>query len=223
MAYIEKRRRTDGGISARVKWRLGGSRDGAIQLEVFSAGTDAQNLARADGFKKMVDAAGQRWPAGSMSAVEAGVDDGLLSERTTLSGRQYCLPTGCYKKVLAKSWVQHLCFVACSANQATHKGVFFLPDPGWQVRLVDSRAWRREGLAHLPGRPHDRRRPRARQGQLLHRPAIRELFDPLALLDQDDRTLGRVRALPRQRSSLWRRHHQLQGLLVLVGPEAGRK
>ena len=64
MAYIEKRRRTDGGISARVKWRLGGSRDGAIQLEVFSAGTDAQNLARADGFKKMVDAAGQRWPAG---------------------------------------------------------------------------------------------------------------------------------------------------------------
>ena len=42
MAYIEKRRRTDGGISARVKWRLGGTRDGAIQLEVFSAGTDAQ-------------------------------------------------------------------------------------------------------------------------------------------------------------------------------------
>lgn len=64
MAYIEKRRRTDGGISARVKWRLGGSRDGATQLEVFSAGTDAQNLARADGFKKMVDAAGQQWPAG---------------------------------------------------------------------------------------------------------------------------------------------------------------
>jgi hypothetical protein len=64
MAYIEKRRRTDGGISARVKWRLGGTRDGAIQLEVFSAGTDAQNLARADGFKKMVDAAGQRWPTG---------------------------------------------------------------------------------------------------------------------------------------------------------------
>lgn len=64
MAYIEKRRRTDGGISARVKWRLGGTRDGLMQLEVFSAGTDAQNLARADGFKKMVDAAGQRWPDG---------------------------------------------------------------------------------------------------------------------------------------------------------------
>lgn len=64
MAYIEKRRRTDGGISARVKWRLGGTRDGAVQLEVFSAGTDAQNLARAEGFKKMVDAAGQRWPDG---------------------------------------------------------------------------------------------------------------------------------------------------------------
>lgn len=69
----------------------------------------------------------------AMSAVEAGVDGGLLSERTTLSGRQYCLPTGCYKKVLAKSWVQHLCFVACSANQATHKGVFYRTPDGKYV------------------------------------------------------------------------------------------
>jgi len=42
----------------RVVWRLGGTRDGAYQAETFSAGTDARNLARADGFKKMVDAAG---------------------------------------------------------------------------------------------------------------------------------------------------------------------
>ncbi|KRA39106.1 hypothetical protein ASD81_11205 [Nocardioides sp. Root614] len=45
-------------------WRLGGARDGAKQVETFSVGTDAQNLARADGFRKMVDAAGQRWPEG---------------------------------------------------------------------------------------------------------------------------------------------------------------
>ncbi len=64
MAWIDKRRRSDGGVSARVVWRLGGARDGAYQAETFSAGTDAQNLARADGFKKMVDAAGQRWPDG---------------------------------------------------------------------------------------------------------------------------------------------------------------
>jgi hypothetical protein len=64
MAWIEKKQRTDGGISARVVWRLGGRRDGAYQSETFSAGTDAQNLARADGFKKMVDAAGQGWPDG---------------------------------------------------------------------------------------------------------------------------------------------------------------
>jgi len=64
MAWIEKRRRGDGGVSARVVWRLGGTRDGAYQAETFSAGSDAQNLARADGFKKMVDAAGQRWPDG---------------------------------------------------------------------------------------------------------------------------------------------------------------
>ena len=64
MAWIEKRKRGDGGVSARVIWRLGGTRDGAKQVETFSVGTDAQNLARADGFKKMVDAAGQHWPEG---------------------------------------------------------------------------------------------------------------------------------------------------------------
>ena len=64
MAWIDKRGRSDGGVSARVVWRLGGARDGAYQAETFGAGTDAQNLARADGFKKMVDAAGQRWPDG---------------------------------------------------------------------------------------------------------------------------------------------------------------
>jgi hypothetical protein len=30
----------------------------------FGAGSDAQNLAHADGFKRMVEAAGQRWPDG---------------------------------------------------------------------------------------------------------------------------------------------------------------
>jgi hypothetical protein len=64
MAWIEKRTRGDGGVSARVIWRLGGTREGAYQAETFSVGSDAQNLARADGFKKMVDAAGQRWPDG---------------------------------------------------------------------------------------------------------------------------------------------------------------
>lgn len=64
MAWIEKRTRADGGLSAHVKWRLGGGRAAPVQKETFSAGTDAENLARADGFKKMVDAAGQRWPEG---------------------------------------------------------------------------------------------------------------------------------------------------------------
>ena len=64
MAWIEKKKRSDGGVSARVVWRLGGTRGGAYQSETFSAGTDAQNVARADGFKRMVDAAGQRWPDG---------------------------------------------------------------------------------------------------------------------------------------------------------------
>jgi hypothetical protein len=64
MAWIDKKKRSDGGVSARVVWRLGGARDGAYQSETFSAGTDAMNMERARGFKSMVDAAGQRWPEG---------------------------------------------------------------------------------------------------------------------------------------------------------------
>ena len=64
VAWVEQRKRGDGGVSARVIWRLGGARDGDRQVETFSVGSDAQNLFRAEGFKKMVDSAGQRWPEG---------------------------------------------------------------------------------------------------------------------------------------------------------------
>ncbi|MDQ4109553.1 MAG: site-specific integrase [Actinomycetota bacterium] len=64
MAWIEHKKRTDGGTSALVRWRLGGRRDGARQTETFSAGSDEQNTARAEGFQTMVDAAGEFWPDG---------------------------------------------------------------------------------------------------------------------------------------------------------------
>jgi hypothetical protein len=35
-----------------------------MQTEAFGAGSDDQNLARAEGFKRMVEAAGQEWPDG---------------------------------------------------------------------------------------------------------------------------------------------------------------
>ena len=47
-----------------MTWRLGGARDGVRQVETFAIGTNAQNFARADGFKRMVEASGQRWPEG---------------------------------------------------------------------------------------------------------------------------------------------------------------
>lgn len=64
MAWIQQRKRSDGGTSARVEWRLGGGRGGPRQEETFAAGTDEQNLARAEGFKKMVEATGGFWPEG---------------------------------------------------------------------------------------------------------------------------------------------------------------
>ena len=62
MAWIEQHRRSDGGLTVRVIWRPGSARDATRVWETFGAGSDAQNLARADGFKRMVEAAGQRWP-----------------------------------------------------------------------------------------------------------------------------------------------------------------
>ena len=64
MAWIEQRRRSDGGVSVRAYRRPGGGRDTTRVWETFSVGSNAQNSARADGFKRMVDAAGQRWPDG---------------------------------------------------------------------------------------------------------------------------------------------------------------
>jgi hypothetical protein len=64
MAYIEEILRADGGTSCAVRWRLGGSRTGRRQTETFGAGTDAQNRARAEGFRTMVAAAGEFWPEG---------------------------------------------------------------------------------------------------------------------------------------------------------------
>ncbi len=64
MAWIEKRKRGSGGVSVRVVWRLGGTREGARQVETFSVGTNDQNLARATSFMRLVDLAGQRWPEG---------------------------------------------------------------------------------------------------------------------------------------------------------------
>ena len=57
MAWIEQHRRADGGLTARVIWRPGGARDATRVWETFGAELDAQNLARADGFKRMVEAA----------------------------------------------------------------------------------------------------------------------------------------------------------------------
>ena len=66
MAWLEERKRGSGGVSVRVVWRLGGTRDGAQQVETFSfsVGTNEQNLARATNFMRLVDMAGQRWPDG---------------------------------------------------------------------------------------------------------------------------------------------------------------
>jgi hypothetical protein len=64
MAWIEQHRRADGGLTARVIWRPGGARGASRVWEIFGAGSDAQESRAADGFKRMVEAACERWPDG---------------------------------------------------------------------------------------------------------------------------------------------------------------
>jgi len=59
MAYIQTRTRTsDGGTSYRVRWRLGGRRDGEMQSETFDS------RAQAEAFAEDVESAGEFWPPG---------------------------------------------------------------------------------------------------------------------------------------------------------------
>jgi hypothetical protein len=64
MAWIEQRRRADGGVTARVFGAPAAVVTLPVIWETFSVGSDAQNLARADGFKRMGEAGGERWPDG---------------------------------------------------------------------------------------------------------------------------------------------------------------
>lgn len=75
-------------------WRLGGARAGAYRAETFSAGSDAQNLARADGFQKMVDAAGQHWPDGWVrgEGFMRQIVASLLGNGSAISVRSGCSP-----------------------------------------------------------------------------------------------------------------------------------
>jgi hypothetical protein len=96
MAWIEQHRRADGGLTARVIWRPGGARDATRVWETFGAGSDAQNLARANGFKRMVEAAGQRWPDGWVKGEgfvrPPDVADPENAARAVLNGQANAVP-----------------------------------------------------------------------------------------------------------------------------------
>jgi integrase len=79
MAWIETKSRTDGGSSYIVRWRLGGTRGGKPQHETFSKASDERNLAQAEGFKRMVTAAGEEWPEGWVRG------KGFIRDRSTVA------------------------------------------------------------------------------------------------------------------------------------------
>ncbi len=76
-------------------WRLEGGREGPYPSETFSVGTDAENMARADGFKQLVEAAGQPWPDGWVRGEgfvrQAGVDPLKAPSKFDEIGEEYAL------------------------------------------------------------------------------------------------------------------------------------
>lgn len=58
MAYVQERRRADGGVSYVVRWRAGGVRGGKLESEVFA------EREAADRFRDLVNGFGQQWPPG---------------------------------------------------------------------------------------------------------------------------------------------------------------
>lgn len=142
MAWIDRRRRSDGGVSARVVWRLGGVRDGAYQAETFSAGSDAQNLARADGFKKMVDAAGQQWPDGWVRGEgfvrPAGVNDPLKAPpRFVDIGEQYVRQIVDLSPGQRKRYLGHLKVL----GETRVRGALVFTKPVTSITEADLKEW----------------------------------------------------------------------------------
>lgn len=141
MAWIEKKKRSDGGVSARVVWRLGGSRDGAYQSETFSAGTDAMNMERARGFKSMVDAAGQRWPEGWVRAEgfvrPNGVDPMRRPPRFDEIGEEYVRQIVDLSPGQRKRYLGQLRVLAATRVQ----GELVFTKPVTSITEADLRAW----------------------------------------------------------------------------------
>ena len=146
MAWIEQRTRSDGGRSAVVRWRLGGSRTGRRQTETFGAGSDDQNLARAAGFKRMVDAAGQEWPDGWVKGegfVRAGSTDDPMKPPPTVAevGEEYVrqivdLSPGQRKRYLAQ--VRTVTAVEVPGNVGPYRP---FDRTVAQVKEADVKAW----------------------------------------------------------------------------------
>jgi site-specific recombinase XerD len=65
MAAIEKRTNSKGKITHRVRWRLGGTREGAWQSATFTRAGDAR------AFKSAVEANHHQWPSTAVGAVSA--------------------------------------------------------------------------------------------------------------------------------------------------------
>jgi len=74
MATLDKRRNTEGKITGyRVRWRLGGTRDGELQSATFSREQPAKT------FKGNVEGAGHQWPEDDLAADAASIPAGSIS------------------------------------------------------------------------------------------------------------------------------------------------
>jgi len=90
LASVTPRKRTsDGGLSWRVRWRIGGSRSGELQTETFSRYTDQENESRARDFAKAVELAGHHWPEGWVKGRGYFREDPAAADEPTMPVRTF--------------------------------------------------------------------------------------------------------------------------------------
>ena len=192
MAWIQQKKRSDGGTSAAVRWRLGGARSGPMQTETFSAGSDDQNLARADGFRRMVEAGGHEWPDGwvkGMGFVRPRQDADPMQPPPTVAavGEEYVRQIVDLSPGQRKRYLDQVRILASVEVPSTRGAYRPFDQPVTSVHEADVKAWlidwdRSEEEGQLP-RPAVRRlqlRPRTRlpHGQPLRSYGTQAITDP---------------------------------------------
>jgi hypothetical protein len=132
--------------SPRKAYRLRGARSGPMQSETFSTGSDDQNLARAEGFRRMVEAAAHEWPHGwvkGMGFVRPREDADPMQPPPTVSavGEEYVRQIVDLSPGQRKRYLDQVRILASVEVPSTRGAFRPFDQPVTSVHEADVKAW----------------------------------------------------------------------------------